>query len=58
MDTTYNNGLIGNIFNIGNQFRNYVEPNLNSCSNVLINFTEKFATRTVRDKTIFYLWYH
>ena len=57
-DTTYNHGLIGNICNIGNQFRTSVKPNLNSCSNVLINFTDKFATRTVRDEARFYLWYY
>ena len=41
-------GLIGNIGNIGNQFRTNVHPHLNSYFNGLMNFSKLFATRIVK----------
>ena len=50
-DDTEKHGLIVNIGNRGNQFRTTVEPNLNIYFNELMNFSEPFSTRIVKDKS-------
>ena len=45
--------IIGKIFHRCNQFRTTVEPNLNSHLNELINFTNPFVTRIIREKLDF-----
>ena len=57
-DDTEKNGLMGEIGNRLNQFRNMVEPNLNSYYYELMRFYEPFSTSIVKDKTGFPLRYH
>ena len=56
-DYTEKHGVIGRIVNRINQFRTTVEENSNSCFNKTMQISEPFATRTVKEKTRFYLRY-